>query len=143
MADTDLPVTGKDTSIVIIVGGTTQALFDQIEDFSAEQVVSTSIFRPLGTSTRKIDKEPEGYKGTFTVRTSTNAASLMEDILDAASRARLPTTVNIVRTTRYRNGTATTHIYRDCKLDFSSKMKRGEQDATTVNWDSGEARVAA
>lgn len=141
MADQDLPVSGKDTRLQLLENGVPVAVTNQITNFNASRKVSQIETKPIGTSTVLIDQEPEGWEGTIELNPSTPSTSDLIDRIDAAQRARIPYSLQLVNTTNYRNGTSTSHMYPDVKVQYEESTQRGQANKIRVPWVTGLARI--
>src|SRR5690606_33963113 len=142
MADHNMPIEGKDTSISISVNGQMVNVIDQVTNFSAEQTHSQREHRPLVTARVYRDLEPEGWSGTIEVAIASPDVDEVIDRIDAAKRAGIPVVINIRDRTRYRNGTSKTYLYPRCELGYSRSATRGESTTVSLAWETGEARIA-
>lgn len=144
MADTDLPVTGKSTSITVLLGGVVKALTDQITSFSAKPSITEVATKNLGQSGSKVDTEFDGWEGSMEVSDSNGAASDIVDAMESASRLRLPLSVIITETVSYANGTSRRYTYTEVKIISSdSSNSRGQARKITLGWKTGKQRVTA
>jgi len=143
MADIDNPVTGKDTSIQLTQNGTLIQIQDQVTGFSVDVQMDEITTKNLGRSGSRNDQEFVGWKGSIDITTSTASADEFMDTIVAAAIARVPMRNNIIDRTMYRNGTSAQYTYPDCKFTFSKRVKRGESTTVTLNWMTGENRIAA
>jgi hypothetical protein len=140
MADTDLQVTGKNTSIRVVQNGTIVQIQDRVTNFTRDLEVSEVDGQYLGQTGRQTAQEFLGNKGTLEIEESTNAVGEFEDTIVAAMIARTPLVINIVDTTYYNDGTSVTYTYPDCKLTFGRRGARGEATKTTITWKNGKPR---
>lgn len=142
MADTDLPSTGSETKIQILLGGVPVALIDQIDTASVDQEVDTVEHKPLGTHTAYVDKVPKGWRIQLGFKTSTAGLDELVDAIDSARRNNVPTVVNVTITTHYRDGTSATYLYPDVKFDLGGiSRRRGEADGASLTGRTGAGRI--
>lgn len=141
MSDIDLPVTGKDIRLQLLVGGALVLVSDEVTEFEDSDENETIVTKPLGTSRRMVDKVHEGHSGTITLANARATIELLRDSINAARRNRVPVLVNVTRRIFYRDGSTIGHTYRDIKIDFSSSDSRGDTRTVTLNWETGEARI--
>jgi hypothetical protein len=143
MADIDLAATGKDAQIVFTVNGNPVRVQDAVVKSSAEAVLTTIEQKHLGTSDVDVDVEPEGWRGTLEISARDETVDETIDLIDAALRTRTATIINVVETTRYRDGGSKTYTYPDCKFTAAAKNNsRGEVITHTLSWRTGKARIA-
>lgn len=142
MADQDLPISGKDTRLQFLVKGVPQAVTNQITSFTASRTVSEIMTKTIGSSTVFIDQEPEGWEGTFEVAAATVAIDDVMDAVDAAQRARLPNSLQLVDVTNYRNGTSNSWIYPDIKINYERTVRRTQATVIRITWKTGLARIS-
>ena len=141
MIDVNLPITGKDVRLSLIVDGAPIAVNDQITEFDAKPVYDEVQTKHIGVAWSSIDKIPTHWEGSFKI---THNSSAMDDIVDeinAKRVARIPMLINVYVTYHYRNGTSRTYGYIDCKLEFDSSGSRGDAVSSTVSWKSGNDRI--
>lgn len=141
MSDQDLPTSGKDTRIQLMINGIPTVVVNQITNFSASRRVTEIETKPIGTSTVLIDQEPEGWDGTLELAQSTAAIDELIDAVDAAQRARIPNSIQIVDITNFRNGTSSAHMYPDIKIQYEKTVRRGQATAVRIPWKTGLARI--
>ena len=142
MPDLDLPVSGKDTQILISVDGVLVNVVDKVTSFNSRAVYDEIETKGLGTTERYIDKVPTGWEGDIELAVSRRTIDEIIDTIHAAQRARVPVLINIRSTTTYRNLTSKSYTYPDCKLDFESRERRGEARTVTLGWKTGLDRIA-
>lgn len=133
----DVPSTGKDTSIQLLVDGVPMRLLSQITNFTADAVYDMIETKLLGSSGRKLDKEFTGWKGSLDIST---ADGQLDDFIDAYNfnvQNRIPQLVNIISVTRFRDGTSRTHVYPQVEVDWGVKVRRGEARIVTLGWETG------
>ena len=143
MADIDLPASGKDTSIRVVIDGVLKLLQDQVTRFTAKPTYDEIVTKPMGVSGSKIDKEFVGWEGSIELAVNTATLDEMMDAINAALIARVPVVINIVDTSHYRNATSKTYTYPDVKLDYDRSGQRGEAMKVTLGWKTGQNRIAA
>ncbi len=141
MADTDLPVEGRDTTILVMVNGVLQNVVDQITNFTSNCVYDRIETKPLGTTKTKIDDAPSGWEGTIELAVSRPTVDDFMDQLHTAQQTRVPMDVQIREQVRYRDGSVRTYLYREVKLQLATVNVRAEARKTTLNWKSGENRL--
>lgn len=141
MADTSLAATGKDVTVQVLLNGAVVRVLE-ITSWSEESQQDEVEVKPLGTNERYIDHNPIGYSGSFEVSTSRKDLDETMDLIRAASAARLPADVTLIRTIRYRDGSTKSYGYLNCKISTSTDASRGEAVSTTVTWTSGKERLA-
>ena len=137
----DLPVTGKDTRVQVLIGGALVVTASEVTGFEDKDENETIVTLPLGTSQRRIDKIAQGHSGTITFANSDPDLEDIRDAINLANKNRVKIVINIRRTISYRGGQSRAHTYADVKVDFSSSDSRGEARAVTMAWETGEARV--
>lgn len=143
MSDIDLPSTGKDTQVRVIVDGVLKLIQDQVTRFTAKTTYDEIVTKNLGTSGSKVDKEFVGWEGSIELSVNTATWDAVMDIVNAALIARVPVLINIVDTTYYRDGSSKTYTYADIKLDYDRNVQRGEATKVNVGWKTGRNRIAA
>jgi len=143
MADIDNPATGKDTSITLTQGGRLIQIQDQCSGFTSDVQMDEISTKNLGRSGSRNDQEFVGWKGTIDVTVSTATVDEFIDTIVAAAIARVPMLNNIIERTHYRNLTSKQYTYPDCKFTAGKRVKRGEATTVTLNWVTGENRIAA
>lgn len=141
MADQDLPVTGKDIRVQVVVNGQLVITSSQATAFEDSDDNEEIVTKPLGTSRRFIDRIFEGHSGSITFANSAPDLELIRDEINTARTLRLPIIVNVTRRIFYRNADSVAHTYSDLKVDFSSSDSRGEAREVTMAWTTGEPRV--
>ena len=125
-ADQNLPITGKDVSVEVTVGGIPVFVIDQVVMFTARRVTSRIDTKVIGVSGIKIDQEPEGGEGDFELAVNSGGSDDFIDAVDAAQRQRLPLSIQIVSTKKFRTGVARTHLYPCLKVDYEETTRRGQ-----------------
>lgn len=143
MTDDDLGMTGKDVSWEMILDGAPQALSGKITDFSETARFATVTKRPLGTIEVEIDKVPAGWEGEFTYTAKNADLETALDLYRTARGSRVPTTVELTSTKRYRDGTSVTHTYRNVQWEMSTSGRRDEAVEHRITWESGLERITA
>ena len=143
MSDLDLPASGKDTQIRIVVDGVLKLVQDQVTRFTAKATYDEIVTKNLGTSGSKIDKEFVGWEGSIELSVNTAAWDEIMDLINAALILRVPVLINIVDTTYYRNASSKTYTYADVKLDYDRNVQRGESTKAPVGGKTGRNRIAA
>mgnify|MGYP001562527744 CR=1 FL=1 len=142
MADIDLPVTGKDTKIVVTVDGALKLVADQVVGFDAEARYDEVTTKNLGVSGEKIDKELLGWGGTIELKAQAATLDEMIDVVNAALIARVPVLLSINDITTYRSGVVKAYTYPDVKLDFKASKRRADAQTVTIGWKTGRDRIA-
>ena len=142
-SDTSLPVTGKDIRVQVIVNGDLKIVSDEVTEFEDSDENETITTKPLGTSRRLIDKIHEGHSGTITFKNARKTIEQIRDEVNLARKNRVPIEINVSRSIFYRDGSSIKHVYNDLKLDFSSTDSRGDARTVTMNWETGEPRIAS
>lgn len=140
-ADTQLPITGKDVRAELLVAGVPILIADQCTMFTARRRVAEIETKVIGTSDVLIDQEPEGWEGDIEIAENRQGSDDFIDAVDAAQRARLPLSIQIVSTKNYRNGSSKTHIYPDIKVGYENTSRRGQAGQTRFSWKMGVARI--
>lgn len=144
MSDQDLGVTGKDCQVQLVQGGVPVRIIDAVVSRSAEPVLGVIRQKHLGTSNVDIDSEHEGWKGELEITDKTAEVDEFLDSVISKSRLRIPTIINYVETTHYRDGTSKTYVYPDIKIVGAPKSaRRSEATAIRVSWETGKNRLAA
>ena len=142
MADTDLAVEGKDTSIVVTYNGVPIKAYEAVR-WEVEPIMDVQRTKPLGTTAVQIDSIPNGWKGTLEIDVSRKEADELLDTMNAASLTRVPGILAFTSTTLYRDLTKKTYTYLDCKIvGFNTTTARGEKTKTRIQWETGLERVA-
>jgi len=143
MADTDNPVTGKDTKLSILVDGVSKLLQDQIVSFEANPIIDEIGTKVLGSSGQKIDAEYAGWELMIEFAPSTGAVDEIVDVLESSRRLGLPTSVIVADTTTYRDLTKTTHTYLELVMVTSKRSKRRAQAQNhALNFKTGKQRIS-
>lgn len=143
MPDTSLPASGKDTSVTLSLDGALKQVQDQVTRFTCKPMYDEIVSKSLGKSGSNIDKEFAGWEGTIEFDVSNGTVDEMFDLINAALQTRIPTLINIVDTTHYRDLSSKTYTYPDVKLDYDRRTARTEATKITVNWKTGLDRIAA
>ena len=144
MSDTALAPSGSESIVTITVDGVPLVIGAQIASFSEDQVVSIMEHKPLGTTTVVKGQDFGGWKGTMEIKQSDGQIASALDVIEAATRAGLPSVVTIARATRYRDLTTETYIDNNCKISQSGATRsRGNLDTVNIAWESGDQRIAA
>lgn len=141
MADTDLSVTGADTSVQLSVDGALIQIQDKVTNFTEDEDVDEIVSKFLGRSGSSISQEFVGNNGTLEIEEASTAAGALQDTINAARVSRVPMVINIVRTVYFRDGTSLTYTYPDCKLKFGRKAARGEATKISITWKNGTPRI--
>jgi len=142
MADTDLPISGKDTKLTLVVDGTLVDVVDKITNFSSRATYDTMETKGLGTTETHIDKVLVGWSGDLEIAVARKTIDELMDVIHAAQANRVPVVINIHDTTHYRNGTSKSYVYPDCKVEFEARKRRGESQTASLSWATGKDRVA-
>ncbi len=140
MPDTDLPITGKDVSLVLLLNGVPRSVTDQVTRFEAKPVYDEIQIKNLGRSGSQIDMPFSHWEGTIELAISNSAIDDMIDLITLARRNRIPLEINATEIIRYRDLTSAGYQYRDMKLAFDRKTVRGESNTITIAWKSGVDR---
>lgn len=143
MSDIDNPVTGKDTQLRVLVDGVLAIVQDQVTKFEANAEYDEVETKFMGKFGREIDKVLLGWAGSIEFRKSRRELDDVIDIVNEARKNRIPILINVVETTRYRNGVARTYVYPDIKPEFQRSSSRGEADTVSWPWKSGRDRILA
>ncbi len=143
MSDIDLPISGKDTQIRVVVDGALKLVQDQVTRFTSKATYDEIVTKNLGTSGSKIDKEFVGWEGSIELSVNASTLDSLMDVINAALIARVPVLLNIVDTTYYRDGSSKTYTYPDVKLEYDRNVSRGESTKATLGWKTGRNRIAA
>lgn len=141
MADAQLPATGSDTKIELLINAVSAKIIDQVTRFSKRPVYNTIDTKVLGTDNVDIDKRPEGWEGEIEVSRRTGQLDDFIDQLNIAYRNRVPQLIIITETQNFRDGTSRQHVYLDCKLDFGTESSRDSAVTTRITWRSGQDRI--
>ena len=140
MADIDLPISGKDTSIMVQLAGIPQGVQDKVLRFEAKPVFDEITSKHIGKSGSDIDNEFAHWEGTIEFSIS---SGIVDDLLDTVTQARIdrvPVLINATENINYRNGVSRSYQYLDLKLQFDRKTVRGEANTISVPWKSGVNR---
>src|SRR5687767_4984440 len=138
MADTDLPITGKDAKLVMLVEGTPVLIADAVVNSAAEEVLATIETEHLGTSDVDVDVEHKGWKGDLECSVKNSAIDEMVDAVALAGRNRTPLVINVVETERYRDGSSASYTYPDVKITAAAgSRRRGEVTTRRISWRTG------
>jgi len=140
-ADTQLPITGKDVRMELLVAGVPVSIQDQVTTFTKRRVTTKIETKVIGSSTKYIDQEPDGWEGEIEIAENRGGAETFIDAVDAAQRVRLPNSIQITETKFYRDGSSRSFQYPDVKVDFESTSRRGQTVQTRLSWMSGVARI--
>lgn len=141
--DTGLPATGKDCTVEILYNGAPVKVLEKVR-FTAKKVVTKTESRALGTTTRLINTEPDGWSGTIEVEMAGKEGDELIDLLTSAEILRVPGVIAISETTSYRNLQKKTYVYPDVKIvDHEKTVARGENVKLRLSWETGQNRVAA
>lgn len=144
MSDTDLAVTGKDAQIVFLQDGLPRLVHDVVVTHSAEPILSEIAQKHLGTSDVDVDIEHEGWKGELEVSVKDTTLDGIIDVTISKIRLRVAGVLNLVETTRYRDGTSRTYTYPDIKITGAPKsLKRSEASTMRMQWRTGKNRIAS
>jgi hypothetical protein len=137
-----LPITGKDTSVELMVNGIAQAIITAVVTFTEEEVADMIESEPLGTDDVEIKKLPKGWRGELEVNQKTGQLDNFIDAYDLAVRNNVPTLINIVRTYRYEDGTSKRHTYPDVTIaGINTSAQRGQNVRKRLPWRTGKARI--
>ncbi len=143
MADTDLATTGKDVSVVITYDGAVVNAYEMVE-FEVEPIRVVTRTKPLGTRTTRVHTENSGWKGRLGIETNRKDADELLDTLIGAEAARVPGALVITSTEHYRDGSSKTYTYQGVKvLSAQKRVSRDDSTKLTIEWETGEDRVAA
>lgn len=141
--DTSLAATGKDTTVEILYNGAPVKVLEKVR-FTAKKVVTKTETRPLGSTTRLINTEPDGWSGTIECEMAGKAGDELIDLLTSAEILRVPGVIAISETTNYRDFSRKTYVYPDVKItDYEKTVARGENIKLRLSWETGQNRVAA
>lgn len=139
--DDTLPSSGKDVTVELMVNGVPQHIIDAVVRFTEEARYDTIESKHIGTTNVDIDKVPIGWQGTIEVSRKNPTLDLMIDAVNQARIQRIPTSIIITCTHRYRDGSFRTSIYNNVRIEFSSSTQRAQANTTTLNWMTGEQRI--
>lgn len=142
MADTDLPITGKDVQARIIVGGQLRAVA-HIVRWEEKPVYDEVVTKALGTDGSQIDMPFTHWEGSLEIAENTADLDEVIDVINNARKLRIPVRVDLFRTYFYRDGTTRSYVYPDCKVGFDNRASRGEAVSKTIPWKCGQHRIAA
>lgn len=138
----DLPITGKDVKIELIVNGVVQKIIDQVVNFSEDEASTTTETEHLGTDDVDVKKLPMGWRGEITLSRKRPGLDDFIDAYDLALRNNVPTLISITSTKYYADGSFRTHIYPDCVISgISTSAQRGQNVNTRLPWRCGKARI--
>lgn len=143
MSDVNTPITGKDVRVVLTINGAVRQVQDQVTKFSAKPVYDEIVTKNLGVTGSKIDKVLTHWEGSIELAVERATLDELVDTVNAARRNRVPVVINITETISYRDGSSKRYTYPDIKADFESSASRGEAKTFTINWKSGQDRIAS
>lgn len=144
MADTNVAPTGAETSITLTVNGSPKVVNGQVDGFSQKEEATIVKQLPIGTMNAPTTKDLRGHSGTISAKPTNPTLHQVLDLIDAASRAGLPSEVSITRTERFRDGTSVRHTYSRVVLHGgSSNTKRAESNSLEIQWETGYPRVSS
>jgi len=142
MSDTGLANEGKDVSVKVLYDGALVGLYETVR-YRQRAVITKLVSKPLGTVDRNIDTIPEGHELEVEIDEATPGAQELADVLDAAATARVPGELSLIETTRYRNGSVKSYLYRALKKTaFERGVQRGEKTTIRMTLETGKARAA-
>ena len=141
--DIDLPVTGRDVSIILLVNGEIEEIIDMVTSFNSDGVYDRVETKVVGTAETFIDDVLVGWEGSMELAESRVTPQEVMDLVHNFQRNRLPLLVNIREQINYRDGSQKQYTYPDVKLQTSTRNRRAEVRGTTLNFKTGKDRIAA
>jgi len=144
MADTDVPVTGKDTKLSVLVDGAIKLVEDQIVNCTVKPMIDEVTTKVLGESGSKVDAEYAGWELEIEFAPSTSATDDIVDVLESSKRLGIPALVVVAVTTNYRDLTKKTHTYTNLVLTASSRSaRRATAQSHSLTFKTGDQRIAS
>ena len=89
MADSDLPISGKDCTVTLTYDGAAVGVAELVE-VEIEKMISTTKTKPLGTTTTLIDTQLEGWRIRLRLDASRPDAAEMIDLVTSGEILRVP-----------------------------------------------------
>jgi len=140
MADTDLPISGKDTRVQMTVDGVLTNVHDAITKFDSKPVYDEIQTKHIGVSGSKIRKVFSHREGSIEMTISRGE---FDDIIDAVTSARIagiPMVINVTENITYTDNSNRSYVCPDVKLDFDRRTERASSNTLSVPWTSGVDR---
>ena len=141
MPGNELPSTGADATVELLVNGVPVSIVDDVQSFSANAQYQKIERRTLGSYGVKVKNLPDGWAGEIEVDRRNGALDAMVDAYNLAVRNRVPVVINISAAVNYNDGTSRRYTYADVVIDFSTMARRGEAMTSRLSWRSGKERV--
>lgn len=142
MSDIDNAATGKDTAIQILVDGALKAVQDKVTRFSARARYDVVRVKGIGRTGESIDRTLVGWGGELEIAAGRAEVDELMDVIHAAGLNRVPVSVQVADTTRYRDGSSKGYLYPGVTLELETRTQRGEARTHTLRWENGQDRVA-
>lgn len=141
MSDVNLPKSGKDSKLELVVDGVPMGFTVSITRCSARAKYDTVEVKHLGTNDVDIDKEPIGWEGELEISVKDSGLDDFIDAWNLARRNRVPTLINLTNTKIFRDRSSVTHVYPDVKIEFGGDQQRGQADTIRMPWVTGLDRI--
>jgi hypothetical protein len=141
--DTDLPITGKDLTVIVSYDGVVMKTVELVE-VEAEKMIAVTKSKPLGTTKTLINTEIEGWRLKIKLDTSRKDASELVDLITSGEELRVPALMAITVAKKFRNFQSKSHTYIDVKLvKYSESHKREENSKEELEFETGLTRTAS
>ena len=143
MSDLDLPIQGKDCTVILTYDGAPIKVVELVE-VTVEQMVSKTETKPLGTTTTQIDTQPVGWRIRMRINSARKDFSEFIDLITSGELLRVPGLAGITVKKRFRNLEQKSHTYLDVKRTaYQERHRREEASTEEVTFETGLNRIAA
>ncbi len=140
--DAQLPITGKDVSVELLVAGLPIAIVDQVTSFSARATSTKIETGVLGTDIMYQDHRPKGWNGECALALNRPAAGDFIDAYHAARRSGLVIAVLFKVQAKFRDGSSRLQTYRDLTIEWEETHTPGQVSTARMTWSTGVDRTS-
>lgn len=143
MADTDLPISGKDITVTLTYDGSVIAAAELVE-VEVEKMISTTKTKPLGTTSTLIDTQIEGWRLRMRLDASRPDAAELIDLVTSGEILRVPALMGLSLKESYRNLSSRTETYLDIKTtSYRKSHRRDEASREEITFETGLNRIVS
>lgn len=141
MSRSNLPASGKNTSIVWTVDGQPVAVASKVERFSVKTDKTQIEAKYIGESGKQIVEEFDGHSGSFTAVIDGPDFNTVEDASIASIIAGRNSNLGLNVTTVYPDGSSESHAYPNVVMQVEVSGARGETTKAAYTWMTGSPRL--
>jgi len=143
VADTDLPISGKDCSVVLTYDGAVIGAAELVE-VEVDEMTSTTKTKPLGTTTTLISTDFEGWRIRLRLDASRKDAAELIDLITSGEILRVPALMGLSIKESYRNFDTRTETYLDIKrTSYRKSHRRDEASREEITFETGLNRIVS